>query len=90
MRFYGKLIALLFSLLFANCPPVPRAEAAVPVERPLAFVRVNVIAVTGEAVLREQTVVVRKGRIARLGPAATRVASVATGIYRTPSRHGST
>lgn len=43
-------------------PPVPYSNAAV------AFVNVNVIPMTGERVLREQTVVVRDGRISAIGP----------------------
>jgi hypothetical protein len=71
MRFYRKLIATVFFLLVASSSTVPRDKAVSPSERPLAFMHVDVIPVTGEGVLKDQTVVVRKGRIERLGPSAS-------------------
>lgn len=73
-----KLLSLLLLIAALNCSalakgthkqsgsnsqPVAYSNAAV------AFVNVNVIPMTGERVLREQTVVVRDGRISAIGPA---------------------
>jgi imidazolonepropionase-like amidohydrolase len=85
-----KLLSLLLLIAALNYPalalrvpkqlanasqPVPYSNAAV------AFVNVNVIPMTSERVLRDQTVVVRDGRIKTIGPAKrTKVPQDATRI----------
>lgn len=71
MRLYRKF-ALLLLLLPACCVAAHGRRNTVSVaERPLAFVRVNVIPMTGEGILKNQTVVVQKGKIIRIGPASS-------------------
>ncbi|HEV3468291.1 MAG TPA: amidohydrolase family protein [Pyrinomonadaceae bacterium] len=69
MRLRLQTAALLLSLLVTSTPPAPRAAAPEAEGRPLAFVGVNVIPMTGGGVLRNRTVIVRRGRIERIGPA---------------------
>jgi hypothetical protein len=58
------LITLIFStaLIHGSCQPESPGN--------FAFVGVNVLPMTGEKVLNEQTVIVRNGRIHKIGPAA--------------------
>ena len=42
-----------------------------PEQRPLAFVHVNVIPMTRDGLLKDQTVVVERGKITRVGPSAS-------------------
>jgi hypothetical protein len=71
MRFHRKSITSILFLSFLYCLPAPQAEAVKLVERPLAFMHVNVLPMTGDGVWDDQIVVVEKGRIARVGPAAS-------------------
>jgi imidazolonepropionase-like amidohydrolase len=59
-------------------PPPPLVEAAIPgllhlpeTVATVAFINVAVVPMDAERVLRDQTVVVRDGRIAQIGPSAT-------------------
>lgn len=61
------LAALLLLILFANLASAQQARK--PVARALVFVGVNVLTMTGGATLENQTVVVWRGRIVRVGPA---------------------
>jgi imidazolonepropionase-like amidohydrolase len=58
-------------LLFAMCPSAPTSEADTPDVRPLAFVHVTVIPMTRDGVLKDQTVIIERDRIAQIGPAAS-------------------
>jgi imidazolonepropionase-like amidohydrolase len=61
--------AVVVAVLFlATCPFA--GIAAQPRNAPVAFVNVNVVPMDAERVLARQTVVVRDGRIAAIGPAA--------------------
>jgi imidazolonepropionase-like amidohydrolase len=64
---------LLASVAFGACRPLPgRQPPAVPLSAGVtAFERVNVVRMDRDTVLVDQTVVVRDGRIERIGPART-------------------
>jgi hypothetical protein len=64
-------VGLLLSVGVLSACVTPAVPLPVDSERPLAFVGVNVVPMDGERVLEEQTVVVRNGFIAALGPAAS-------------------
>jgi imidazolonepropionase-like amidohydrolase len=67
------LNVLLVPAVLAGCRPLPstRPLPAAPFAGGLmAFERVNVVRMDRDAVLQDQTVVVRDGRIERIGPAA--------------------
>ena len=73
-RWFGLLVALLLT-------PVVDTAAQSPASQPVAFVDVNVVPMDRERVLERQTVIVRDGRIAVVGPtASTRVPSGVTRI----------
>jgi imidazolonepropionase-like amidohydrolase len=65
------LFGLFGFLLSLNCSPAPRVEAVRAPSRALAFVHVNVIAVSRDGVLEDQTVIVEKGQITQVGAAKT-------------------
>lgn len=82
-------IALLFAAALLACrpgvprtlrrpPPVPLAEGVT------AFERVSVVRMDRDTVLHDQTVVVRGGRIERIGPAAS--IAIPTGAFRVDGR----
>ncbi|HKP11648.1 MAG TPA: amidohydrolase family protein [Blastocatellia bacterium] len=71
MRIRRKLPGLLAFFLIASCSSASPAAAAVPEQRPLAFVRVNVVTMTRDGLLKDQTVVVEGGKITRVGPSAS-------------------
>lgn len=71
MRFRLILIGLLTLLLAGICSTVQPAKACLPDDRPLAFVHVNVIPLTRDGLLKDQTVIVRRGKIVRVGSAAS-------------------
>lgn len=65
---------LLISVLIASnggCRSVPPATYAVPDLIPVAFTGVNVLPMTGDTILRDQTVLVEDGVITAIGPAAS-------------------
>jgi imidazolonepropionase-like amidohydrolase len=67
---------LAAALLFASTPacaaPDPGGDPAAPAQaREIAFVDVDVIPMDRERILEGQTVIVRDGRIARMGPSAS-------------------
>lgn len=68
-----RLISIgLFSfLLLGICSTGQLAKAYSPDERPLAFVRVDVIPMNRDRLLKNQTVIVSRGKIVRIGPAAS-------------------
>jgi imidazolonepropionase-like amidohydrolase len=70
-RFVPACTALLASLLIAGCSAAApgRAQYAAGAQDVVAFVNVNVIPMDREHVAGGQTVVVRDGRIAAVGPA---------------------
>lgn len=61
----------LLSLMTLLLPVGNQATSAQEADRPVAFVNVNVIPMDQERVLADQTVIVRGGRIASIGPAST-------------------
>lgn len=70
MRSRLQAAAFLLFALCANClSQQPAPAPGDPGRRPLAFVGVNVVAVAGGKALENQTVVVRGGKIERVGPA---------------------
>src|SRR6218665_1899199 len=71
-RALALLGACLLSVMGAlsGCVNAP-LSAPVVSERAIAFVDVNVVPMDSERVLTEQTVIVRNGLIAALGPTAT-------------------
>jgi imidazolonepropionase-like amidohydrolase len=60
-----------FSLLAALVPALAPAQQGGAANPPIAFIGVNVVPMDGERVLENQTVLIREGRIAALGPAAS-------------------
>jgi imidazolonepropionase-like amidohydrolase len=71
LRIQLKLIGLWGFLLFAMCASALSSEAGAVDARPLVFVHVNVIPMTQDGVLKDQTVIIEQGRISRLGPSAS-------------------
>lgn len=67
MGMYMKLISLSGFLLFAGCLSSWPALMGTPEQRPLAFVHVNVIPMTYDGVMKDQTVIVEGERITRIG-----------------------
>lgn len=49
----------------------PTSEADTPAVRPLAFVHVNVISMTQDGMLKDQTVIVERDKIIQIGPATS-------------------
>lgn len=66
-----KLISLLSFFLLASCSSASPARTGIPNQRPLAFVHVNVITMTQDGLLKDQTVLVERGKITRVGPSAS-------------------
>lgn len=65
---------LSVAVLAAACVAVPAlasAQVAPPAQAAVAFTNVNVIPMDSERVLENQTVIVRNGRIERVGPSAS-------------------
>lgn len=71
MRLYMKLIILSGFLLLVSCSLSVPANAGLADQRSLAFVHVNVIPMTHDRVLTDQTVIVDKGRITQIGAASS-------------------
>lgn len=71
MRIHPGLVVLWGILLFAVGLSASTSEAGTPDVRPLAFVHVTVIPMTRDGVLKDQTVIIERGRIAQIGPAAS-------------------
>jgi imidazolonepropionase-like amidohydrolase len=69
----GRTTASLcvLALFLAHCTPTPPAGEDLATDRAVAFVGVNVVPMDEEQVLRDQTVVVREGRIETVGPAGS-------------------
>src|SRR5689334_8524715 len=58
----------LFHIAF-GAPKAPNAQQSADRQQPIAFVNVNVVPFDRERILEGQTVIVRDGRIAQIGPA---------------------
>lgn len=71
LRIHLTLISLLGFLLLAMCSSASTPAANMPGRRPLAFVHVNIISMTGDSVLKDQTVIIERERITQIGPAAS-------------------
>ena len=73
----GDYVALLLALIalattiFSIAFGTSKAQTAQPASQSIAFVNVNVVPFDRERILEGQTVVVRDGRIAQIGPAAS-------------------
>jgi Amidohydrolase family len=65
------LSSLLITLLLTVSLTAPSCQAQIPDKRPLAFVNVNVIPMTEDVVLTNETVIVQQGKIIKIGPAAS-------------------
>jgi imidazolonepropionase-like amidohydrolase len=63
------LAGMLILLLLATCSSASSHETDAPAVRQLAFVHVNVIPMTQDTVLRDQTVIIERGKIKHIGPA---------------------
>jgi Amidohydrolase family len=68
-RFLGLLISVAWMLLVSAGPELKAGEPASSL-REVVFVGVNVVPMDREEVLNDQTVIVRAGRIAAVGPSA--------------------
>ncbi len=71
-----KLLLLLLLIAALNCPSLAQATHRQHGSQPVAysasavaFVNVNVVPMTTERILRDQTVIVRNGRVSAIGPA---------------------
>ena len=68
-----RLLAVLFAAPLVTCTPSPRVSRPVPLAAGVAaFEHVHVVRMDRDTVLRDQTVIVRDGRIEAVGP-ATRI-----------------
>lgn len=79
-----KLISLLAFLLFASYASSLQAYIAPPAQRPLAFVHVNVIPMTDDSILKDQTVIVEGGKITRIGAASS--VHIPRNVLQVPAR----
>lgn len=70
VRMYVQLIGLLGFLLF-GCFAASPVDLGIPEQRPLAFVHVNVIPITHDGLLKDQTVIVEGQKITQIGPASS-------------------
>ena len=70
-RSYVRLMSFLLPMLLTGALFTSSAAQTPPGPSATAFTGVNVIPMDGERVMENQTVIVRDGRIAELGPAST-------------------
>ncbi|MEW6212638.1 MAG: amidohydrolase, partial [Acidobacteriota bacterium] len=61
-----KSISLLALLVFAFSPAAAQSQKS----QPVAFIHVNVVPMDSERIIENQTVIIRDGRIAEIGPSA--------------------
>jgi len=71
VRPHTVLCALATGIAVAGFAPPDRVAAQASGSRTVAFVGVNVVPMDREQILRDQTVIVRDGRIASMGPASS-------------------
>lgn len=71
MKLSTRISVLLGLILVASGTSTLPAQPELPAQRPLAFVRVNVIPMTQDGLLIDQTVIVEAGKITRIGPSAS-------------------
>ncbi len=71
LRIQLRLISLFFPLLFAIGLSAPSSENGAIDVRPVAFVHVNVIPMTRDGVMKDQTVIINRGRITQVGSATS-------------------
>lgn len=72
MRIYKLLIDHFLGIyVLVSCLSAPLPTAGIKDQQPLAFVHVNVIPMTESGVLEDQTVVIERGKITRIGPSAS-------------------
>jgi imidazolonepropionase-like amidohydrolase len=71
MRLHNMLIHFLAIYVLVSCSSAPPPTAAIQDQQPLAFVHVNVIPMTQSGLIEDQTVVIERGKITRIGPSAS-------------------
>lgn len=72
MRIHKLLIHHFLGIyILVSCSSAPLPTAGIKDQQPLAFVHVNVIPMTESGVLEDQTVVIERGKITRIGPSAS-------------------